>query len=141
MKKALKFIGIALAILFIVGIIGFFYLKNMEDVNLQKETAVHSIDAIKFFNTYEKNEEKSNTKYMDQIVDISGKVSEISVDRNEAKVIYMRADDAMFGVMCTFKKNQTEKLDKYKVGDPITVRGICVGKTLDVVLNKSEVIE
>ncbi len=141
MKKALKFIGIALAILFILGIIGFLYLKNMPDVNLQKQTAAHSIDAIKFFNTYEKNPAKSDTKYMDQIVDISGKISEVSTDRKGATVIAMRADDAISGVMCTFKENQTAKLAKYKVGDPITVRGICVGMTLDVVLNKSEVIE
>lgn len=139
MKTVLKYTGIFFAILFLVGGLGLFYLSTPEKVE-NKATDV-SISAQQLYQEYEANEATSNQKYIDKIIQVKGTIAEILKDENGAPVVVMRQSDAMAGVMCTLREDEKSAIEKYKIGDEITVKGQCTGKLMDVVMNKCVLIQ
>jgi len=49
------------------------------------------------------------------------------------------ADEA--GVLCTLEMSEKEKISGKKVGELITVKGVCAGMLFEVVLNRCTLME
>jgi tRNA_anti-like len=96
---------------------------------VENETAI-VIGATKLFDTYEKSESVADTKYLNQVLEVTGKVSEISANMDNKKVILLETSNPMFGVRCTMQ----DSLISIQVGTTITIKGICTGYLSDVVI-------
>lgn len=89
-----------------------------------------SIAAKDLFDAYEKNEATADTEYLNQVVEVTGKVSEISTNMDSKKVVVLETGDLMFGVRCTMR----DSLVSIQVGETTTIKGICTGHLSDVVI-------
>jgi hypothetical protein len=135
MKKTILIIILAAVV--IGGFITYrIYNKPHRDVTQEKAVAISADDIYK---EYVANEATANSKYLNKAVEVSGEISDIQVNQDSAKVVYLKTSDPFYGVNCTFKQDPGE-LQK---GQQIKFKGICTGYITggDVVLNEGVIIK
>ncbi len=127
-------------LLLVVGIAGLtglgvgLYLYNKPHDNLSNKKADFALSADAFFAAYDQDEEASNQKYLNKLVDVTGPVAEISGDATQGVVVILRGENEMFGINCSFEPEDAAKATTLKIGQSVTVRGLCSGKLMDVSL-------
>jgi hypothetical protein len=109
--------------------------------NISDAEADITVEAPALFAAFESNEKEANEKYVNKVVAVTGPVGEVSTDQSGASVVVLRTPEMMFGVACTMLKDQSEKVAQLKTGQRVTVKGLCTGYTMDVVLNDGSLVE
>ncbi len=130
----MKSIKKALLILFIIIIIGFvyaFYQYNKTNQSLQNQKADYAVIYTELINEFETNEEKSNEKYLDKIIEFDCVISEVHKENGNINVSIKGND--LTGIDCTFEKNSNYNLIKAKEGKHVKIKGKCAGLLLDIV--------
>ena len=125
---------VVLGIIVIVILSGFgyaYYLWNKPARDVSNEKGI-KITAVAIFDSFEKNEQAANISFLNKAVEVSGIVTNVKTNQAGNTVVYLKSDDPVFGVNCTFKQNP-EKIIK---GERITFKGICTGYLSDVVVNQ-----
>ena len=119
MKRIWKRILILVGILLVAGAAYFLYMwyKPARDVRDENAVTVQANELLKAFAANEKE-----PKYLDKAVQVSGEVLETKSNQQGKTVCILKTDDPFFGINCTFKDSQT-----LKVGEQITIKGICTG--------------
>lgn len=127
MRKIILIIFILVSAAVIVGLT----LYNKPHRSVAQEEAI-AITAAQLFHDFETNEEASNRKYLDQVIEVTGIVSEININQEGHPVILLQTDNPMFGIQCTLQ-DQTE----IQADEIVTLKGICTGYLSDVVLTSA----
>ena len=128
MKKNIIITVIGFVILWIF--IGF-YMYNKPHRNIAKAKADYVLTANKLFDDFDTNEKESNKKYLDKVIQVSGKIIDIDKDQNGQEVLTLEAENAMIGgVSCTIKDKNAE----FTKGDNVELKCKCTGFLSDVVL-------
>ena len=86
------------------------------------------------------DEEEANKKYMNKVIEISGKVREITPNENRMDLV-LETSDPDVGVTVQLVPEDTEKAKNIKPGTEVVVKGICNGKLIDIELNKGTIIK
>lgn len=141
MKKFIKTILLIIVALIVVFIGSYLYLRYMPAKSIDKQPADYTLTATALANEYNMALEKSDKKYIDRIITVSGTISNISTDQNQAPVFILNDGNADAGVLCTIDQASAKKASAYSVGDKVTVKGICTGMLFEVVLNKCIIID
>ena len=106
---------------------------NLPKASVETKDADYNLDAVTLFNEFNSNEAASNKKYISKVLVVTGKVESLEKDKNGAQVVIISSNDSFNGVMCTMEMGENLNV---KVGDKISLKGICTGKLSDVILNK-----
>ncbi len=114
--------------------LGYFIVLNLPKASSKNKEAVHSVAAKGLFQEFENNEAGANKKYIGKTIEVKGIIGSIEKDKKGATVLVLETDDMLSGVLCTLEGNVD--MDKYKKGSEVTVKGLCTGYLMDVVLNK-----
>lgn len=114
-----------------------FYLYNKPAEKTVTADAVFTVDAAALFNEFEQNEAQANKKYLNKVVAVKGKIASISPKDELGVSISLDADNEMAGVSC--QVSEADNLGDLREGDVITVKGLCTGVLMDVVLVKCSV--
>ena len=132
MKKKI-FIALAM-LLVIVAAFGYYeYNRKPADVaTLQAK----KITAVSLFKEYSENEQHANAMYLNNALEVSGKVLDVKQTPNAAAQVVLDTGDPMFGVACTMDKVSNE----IQPGKVVTIKGICTGYLNDVILIRSLLI-
>lgn len=123
--------GILIAVVLIGGtgaVIGY-KMINKPHRNVETATAV-TVTAVKIAGDYEANEAEANKQYLDKVIEVTGVISGVSKNQKAETVIALTGSD-MSGLLCTIE-GTFEK--EFKIGDSITLKGICTGYLTDVIL-------
>ena len=134
MKTKTKFFLIILILLLITG--GFYFINplvNSSNKNLENETAALRLNALDLVENYTNNEENSNDLYAGKIIEVTGNIKEISF-LNERITVILNSSSKSFGVICDIHPNDFNKINKFKINDAVTIKGICKGFLKDVIL-------
>ena len=129
MKKAVKLLAVILILLAVSWLI----LMNMPQAQTMNKSASVSVDAKTLFVEYSESESAAGEKYNGMIVQVEGRVLDISKDKQGAAVILLDAQNEFAGILCTL---QDINATLPKIGDNIVIKGQCNGLLTDVVLNK-----
>jgi hypothetical protein len=95
------------------------------------------ITAIDLFRNYETNEVEANELYLDKVLEVSGKVTEITTNQESMPVIVLETENPMFAVLCTMENAELA----VKVDDLVKIKGICTGYLSDVIIVKGMIVE
>ena len=77
----------------------------------------------------------SDEKYLDKVVEITGRIEDISTNTEGRTMVVLAAEGAMIGgVSGTLSPGFTDALASYKSGSEITLKCRCTGRLMDVVL-------
>ncbi len=135
MKKNTK---IFLLLLVLGGIVGgsigmYLWFKPVPGIeSLETELTIPAND---LFLAYEADENSANEAYLNKVIEVTGLVREVKTNEAGFPVVVLETDDMMFGVICEFE-SKTPLPKDVQVGALITIKGLCNGKLLDVVLNR-----
>jgi len=132
MKKIL--IGLILVGLVTSGVIYVMYNKPHRDPATEKSISVSSME---LFRSFEEDEALANKLYLDKVLEISGKISEITANQDMTPIIVLETENMVFGIRCTMNESET----KVKVGETVTIKGICTGYLSDVVITNAIIIK
>lgn len=115
-----------------------FYMYNKPVESLNNKKADVSVSAEQLLADYESNEEDANGKYLGKVVEVSGKVAEITTEEGKNKVHFETANPISVVISELDAGNTVEGL---QVGDQATVKGMCSGYLSDVILVRSTVVK
>ncbi|GAA3642557.1 OB-fold protein [Flavivirga jejuensis] len=135
MNKKTKFIvlGSVLILTFIMVLLVVIY--NKPHTNVANSKADITLTAQTILNDFENDENNANAKYLEQIVEISGTISTLSINDNKG-IIALKNEGSLGTVMCHLTPEETIKFKNLYTGKPVIIKGICTGYLMDVILVK-----
>jgi hypothetical protein len=121
----------------VIGLAGalyglYLFYKAPESTHDQKTD--FTLTASKLAEEYDADELMANEKYLDKILEVSGKVIEIQIEDSNP-TITLETGNPLSNVTASFYPDEVPKLSNIRVGDEILIKGKCTGKLMDVVLN------
>ena len=126
--KRFAFVG-AMVLLLVIGVIAYFQFNQpRKDVSAQHTDV--TINASQLYQQYEGHEQEANQKYLDKVIEVKGKVSEVQ-NNNGLNVLLMNAGNGMGGINCSMKENTTLNAVQLQ-GKEVLVKGKCTGFLMDV---------
>ncbi len=114
------------------------YYRSSKDISTTKADV--AIDAGTLFSAFESDEKAANEKYLTKVIAVKGPIGDISTDQSGANVVVLRTTDMMFGIACTMLPAESEKVSQLKKGQTVTIKGLCTGYTMDVVLTNGSLV-
>ena len=144
MNKGLKIFLIIAVVGAVVGFSTVYYIFNMPHRNVEDETPAYTIEASILFEEYNSDEDATNLKYGDQVLQVTGDIAELSIEGYQVSITL---NDEMEGVNCSLDSvaidQNKELIEQLKVGDNITIKGKCDGfdMIMGVVLTRCYIIE
>ena len=116
-----------------VGLLVALNLYNKPHLDVEKSNADIIISIQNLLDDYKKDENFANIKYVDQIIQIKGEISDITIDNGNSIIIFKDSTRAS-SVMCHMSPEENLKVLKLKKDGEITIKGICTGYLLDVIM-------
>ncbi len=137
-KTRIILINVVLIIVLAVAFIGV-TLFNKPHINVSEQAPNLSVEAIKVLSDFQNDETKANSKYLEQIIQVTGVISELSLTK-EKGVITLSGTDSFGSVMCHLNAEENKKMEALKTGQTIAIKGICTGYLMDVILVKCVIL-
>lgn len=135
MKRIILFIILAI----FVGIgVFLWFLYNKPHADLASTAPDFTISANTLYEDYEADEVAADAKYLGKILEISGRVQTSDNDQENNKKIILNTGDPLSEIQCIMAENNHEEVE---IGEEISLRCICTGKLMDIVLNKCVLIK
>lgn len=128
-----KILVLLFGALLLAGMYGVF-LYNKPVQSLRNVEPFVEIGSNELLEAFEADEAAANDKFLDKVLLVNGVIDKI--EESEGRVnIFLKTKNPLSSITCELE--QTDLLDKYKSGDPISVKGLCSGYLMDVVMIKS----
>jgi hypothetical protein len=128
-----KILVLLFGALLLAGMYGVF-LYNKPVQSLRNVEPFVEIGSNELLEAFEADEAAANDKFLDKVLLVNGVIDKI--EESEGRVnIFLKTKNPLSSITCELE--QTDLLDQYKSGDPISVKGLCSGYLMDVVLIKS----
>lgn len=91
------------------------------------------LEAADFIKQFEGDESNANAKYVDQTISVHGLAHAVQTTDTTATV-FLTDGYSNSSVVCQFERESNEEIKNLKKGDEITIKGICSGYLMDVVM-------
>ena len=102
------------------------------------------ITATELLEAYDANGVAADELYRNQYLEITGTVESIDKDILDNAYITLSNDNdrySFISVQCYFNKNSLQQIATLSTGDVVTVRSICDGSTLNVIIKSYELVD
>jgi hypothetical protein len=132
-----KILLVALIIVVMAGV-ALFFVYNKE--HRTADVADVSLDAVSLVSAFSENEEEANEKFLDKVIEVSGKVKEV-IEQGDSYIVLIGDETSINSVSCTLDPAADSVAYGLQAGDQIVVRGICTGFLMDVVLVNCKVLD
>ena len=131
MKKLIYILGLIVLLAGTVYYYTIIYAKNHHR-DAQSETSI-VVTADSLSAAYQNNEKEANQSYLNKAIEVTGTIISISQDQAGHTTLLVGKTDAFSNVSVTLiSKNPIRK----KVGDQVTIKGVCTGNLSDVIINE-----
>lgn len=135
----IKKIIISILILACIGAFIGYKVYNKPHIDVAETSADINITANTILEEFSNNETLANSKYLDKIIAVNGEIAAVKIEK-EKGIITLKTNDDFGSILCHLSTEATKGLSSLNVGQTITVKGICTGFLMDVILVKSEII-
>jgi hypothetical protein len=136
LKKILQF---GLIALIVGGGIGYYmWNKPHESIGIPTVTTT----AKELANEFGADENAAAKKYVgtEIVVQVSGKITSVKSDTSGI-TLGLDTGDPMNGVSCVLDKFTQQKRTEFKEGEEVKLKGLCLGKNMDVNIDRCVLIE
>jgi tRNA_anti-like len=138
MKKLKKIFWGLLAMAFVAAGYGF-YLFNKKPADVRELHAQFEITAATLVTEFNTDETAANKKYLDKVIAVKGNVTEVKKDANGQVSVFLDTGDPMAAVTCSFYSEEAGSVTNLTQGKEVTIKGMCTGKLMDVVINRCSI--
>lgn len=130
-----KYWIIILLVILIGGfILSIKYVFNSDKINLKSYKADYTLNCEVLLSDFVDNEKDANTKYLNKVVQVKGAIGEIVQSSENKYVVVLKSKSDIFGINCMIT-DKNFKIDDYKVGEVVSIKGIVNGFLDDVILS------
>lgn len=141
MKRKTSILIIAVALLVtLAGIFSYTIIYNKPHTDVATSSPHLSVDSNALLHDFLSDEIKANATYLEQILQVNGLISEITITENGNGIITLADKNNIGGVICHVSKEENKKLITLKKGQTINIKGICTGYLMDVILVKCVIV-
>ena len=125
-KKWLRWIFLAIVAMALAGGAIFYYVMTAEFADTTSEKPAYTISAIDLLTEFQQNDSAANKKYVEQILAVSGSVSEVEGVDTSATVKFV---DSLTGsyLIFDFQSATSRQAAALQPGDSVTLKGSCSG--------------
>ena len=125
-KKWLRWILIAIVAMALAGGAIFYYVMTAEFADTTSEKPAYTISAMDLLTEFQQNDSAANKKYVEQILAVSGRVSEVEGVDTSATVKFV---DSLTGsyLIFDFQSATSRQAAALQPGDSVTLKGSCSG--------------
>lgn len=127
MKKLIIIILIIAA-----GATALYFYYNRSNPSLANEQPAERATSYELFALYEQDEPAANDRFLNKVVEVKGKVREVRKESHGEVVLTLDGSD-MFGIICRMDPS-VEMEDTSLEGSEVSVKGLCTGMLMDVVM-------
>jgi hypothetical protein len=110
---------------------------HMDTARLQADYSIAATDLIKEFET---NEQISNKKYWDKVIQVEGSVKEIVKDERGFYTLALGDTSSLSSVRCSIDSAHSREAAIVKKGNRIAVKGICSGFNADEMIGSDVIL-
>lgn len=103
--------------------------------SVEAATPAFTLSASELLHAFTKDEASANALYGGKVVQVSGVVTDI-VSSDSSMVLQMGNEDELAFISCYLDNDKPEDYSTLQRGKSVTIKGICNGMLLDVVLDK-----
>ena len=83
---------------------------------------------------FQRNELQANATYVNKVIEVSGVIKDISL-LNDRYTVFLKSETFSKNfVMCDMSPSGKIQGDQLTIGDSITLKGVCKGYLLDVIM-------
>ncbi|MFZ1677239.1 MAG: hypothetical protein WAT91_08200 [Saprospiraceae bacterium] len=135
MKKIL----ITLIVLAVIGAsYGYYIYVQPVEKSMENTKADIVITADQLIKDYEANESEADKKYLGKVLEVNGKVTEVTTEEGKKKII-LETSNPISAVIFDF--DESINTGNIKTGDNVRLKGRCTGYLSDVILVQSSIIK
>jgi hypothetical protein len=138
MSRNVVYIGLAVIL---VAVIAAVYLYNLGHKSLENALPDYVVTATNLFAEYSADETAANKKYLDKILEVNGILLSTEMNIDSTYNVKLDSGDPIGAVICNLDASESPDVKSLEEGQNITIRGICSGMLLDVLLNKCVIVE
>ncbi|MFL0065644.1 hypothetical protein V3A08_08685 [Tenacibaculum maritimum] len=139
-NKKNKIISIVILAIIIFGAYYGVMQYNKPHVNVEMALTSTKLTPDFLLNDFSTNEQQANLQYLDHVIEINGKISDIDISDGNGIIIFEN-DEAIGSVRCYLSPKENKKLMTLKVGQDISLKGICTGYLLDVIMIRCIIVK
>jgi len=114
------------------------YNKPHRDIRTSK--ADLTLNAEYFLKQFLEDEDAASKKYVDNIIQLNGKIFEISTQDGNS-VITLKNEHSDAGIICQLVPEDNRNALKLKKGHNVTIKGVCNGFLLDVIMVRCIIVK
>ncbi len=119
-----------------------YYMYNMPAKNLSKVKPDVIISADELMSLFEENEETANGSFLGKVIEVSGKVSDVTISDDGSMEIILESQSLMGGVSCSFEaEDAMAYLSMLERVQNAVIKGECTGYLADVILKRCVVVK
>lgn len=139
-KNILRYI--VLPLLLVLGLAAFYIYREYNRTH--KDTARlkpdYSVAATALLTEFSTNEQSSNKKYWDKVIQVEGMVKELTRDEKGFYSIALGDTTSMSSVRCNIDSAHNSEAASVQKGSYIAVKGICSGYNADELLGSDVIL-
>lgn len=127
-----KKIGLVVGVFFLIGLAigGYMYFKpNPSVANMKTDVSLTAGDLLAAFET---DEAAANAEYLDQVVALTGTITDVTTNEDGLLTLTLDTGNPVSGVICEMEADRDH--GDLAEGQTISLKGLCTGYLMDVVL-------
>ncbi len=138
--KGKKSLILVFLMVIIFGLALALYCYNKPHVNVKKSEAAYALTAQNLISEYQRNETETNEKYFEIVIQVKGKIFEISTLKGNS-VITLKDENLESSIICHMIPEENIRVFELQKGQDIEIKGISTGYLLDVIMVRCTLVE
>ncbi len=123
-----------------LGLVASIYYYNKPHVDVKESEAAYVLTAQNLINEYRENETDTDKKYSETVIQVKGKVFEISTLKGNS-VITLKDEELESSIICHMLPEDNKRTLQIKKGDEINIKGISTGYLMDVIMVRCTLVD
>jgi len=140
MKKIVYIISIIAFLAILTALFMFIKIYNKPHTDVNTSVSDYTVTIENIANDFNQNEEQANQKYLDKIIQIEGIIKNVDILDGHGTITLTDSKDPTKTVVCNMAVSENMKMITLQQGQKITIKGICTGYLMDVMLVKTVIV-
>lgn len=132
MKRIINIVVIAILAGALITLFILFKQYNKPHTDVHTSPPAYTV-TTNIIEEFKNDEEKANKTYLDKIIQVEGTIENIDT-ANGNGIIVLGSGNSMENIICNMDPSENRKVLGLQKGQKLTIKGICTGYLLDVVL-------